>query len=252
MPRVILVEIVFLCYMDIAFHKLFMYSLFHHNPKFVELWEDISSAKLLYGIPDSEPQWRVSCYSQIHCDAPRFCKPNRRIRALLCMIISPKPQPPTPGGLIRKRNPERGPEHLSSVWWCLGSSRFLLDLLSGHEPGRDAFHRVPSMTEEFRDAVECVPTCQGDRFMGNSLDLAFLLTDLEPAPACSADFQSAVSPSSTRQANRPPTKPRLLGHDERIGNPRYGRLGICATSGMTAFWGPPGWSRRFLHISLVP
>ena len=37
-------------------------------------------------------------------------------------------------------------------------SRGVADVLTRHEPGRDAFHRVPIFSGEFRDAVECVPT----------------------------------------------------------------------------------------------
>jgi hypothetical protein len=48
----------------------------------------------------------------------------------------------------------------------MGSPLFLSDLLTGHEPGRDAFHRVPIFCGEFRDAVECVPTGLEGRFMG--------------------------------------------------------------------------------------
>jgi hypothetical protein len=48
----------------------------------------------------------------------------------------------------------------------------------------------------------------------------------------SADFQSAVSPASSRQnvrIARAPGDPRRL----RIGNPRYSRLEVCATRGAT-------------------
>ena len=34
----------------------------------------------------------------------------------------------------------------------------LPEVLTGHEPGRDAFHRVPISSGQVRDAVECVPT----------------------------------------------------------------------------------------------
>ena len=46
------------------------------------------------------------------------------------------------------------------------SALVLADVLTGHEPGRDAFHRVPIFSGEVRDAVECVPTLGKGRFMG--------------------------------------------------------------------------------------
>jgi hypothetical protein len=61
---------------------------------------------------------------------------------------------------------------------CLYAKRLVTHF--DHEPGRDAFHRVPSLAEEFRDAVECVPTSRGGRLMESSLGLAVLLADLEP------------------------------------------------------------------------
>ena len=48
----------------------------------------------------------------------------------------------------------------------LGRALVLADALTDHEPGRDAFHRVPILSGEFRDAVECVPTGLNGRFMG--------------------------------------------------------------------------------------
>jgi hypothetical protein len=44
----------------------------------------------------------------------------------------------------------------------------LADVLAAHEPGRDAFHRVPIFSGEFRDAVECVPTGLIGRFVGRA------------------------------------------------------------------------------------
>jgi len=51
----------------------------------------------------------------------------------------------------------------------MGSGLVLADVLTGHEPGRDAFHRVPIFSGEFRDTVECVPTGLNGRFMGRSV-----------------------------------------------------------------------------------
>jgi hypothetical protein len=53
---------------------------------------------------------------------------------------------------------------------------------------------------------------------------------LSPPPWVAVSPRYAVSPSSTRQAGRSPTRPRLLGYGQRIRNPRYGRLEICATT----------------------
>ena len=50
----------------------------------------------------------------------------------------------------------------------MGSRLVLADVLTDHEPGRDAFHRVPIFSGEFRDAVECVPTGLNGRFMGSA------------------------------------------------------------------------------------
>ena len=47
----------------------------------------------------------------------------------------------------------------------LRSGLFHSDLLTGHEPGRDAFHRVPILSGEVRNAVDCVPTLGKGRFM---------------------------------------------------------------------------------------
>ena len=66
------------------------------------------------------------------------------------------------GGLSR-----RDALRLKSAHRFMGSALFLSDLLTGHEPGRDAFHRVPIFSGEFRDAVECVPTGLNGRFMGS-------------------------------------------------------------------------------------
>ena len=57
----------------------------------------------------------------------------------------------------------------------------LADALTGHEPGRDAFHRVPIFCGEFRDAVECVPTGLEGRFMGSLHSVRGLLLSL-PSP----------------------------------------------------------------------
>jgi soluble P-type ATPase len=55
---------------------------------------------------------------------------------------------------------------LKSAHRFMDSALFHSDLLTGHEPGRDAFHRVPIFCGEVRDAVECVPTGLKGRFMG--------------------------------------------------------------------------------------
>ena len=51
----------------------------------------------------------------------------------------------------------------------MGSALVLANVLTGHEPGRDAFHRVPIFSGQVRDAVECVPTGVDGRFMGSIL-----------------------------------------------------------------------------------
>ena len=48
----------------------------------------------------------------------------------------------------------------------MGRPLFHSDLLTCHEPGRDAFHRVPVSSGQVRDAVECVPTLAKARFTG--------------------------------------------------------------------------------------
>src|SRR5207244_13467372 len=49
------------------------------------------------------------------------------------------------------------------------------------------------------------------------------------SPGCSADFQSAVSPTSSRLTAGEPCDTGV-SRRLRIGNPRYGRLETCATS----------------------
>ena len=70
------------------------------------------------------------------------------------------------------------------------SALFHSDLLTGQVPGRDAFHRVPILSGEVRDAVECVPTLGKGRFMG-SLRGPF---PAHPAPtAVSGSVHSALT-----------------------------------------------------------
>ena len=57
---------------------------------------------------------------------------------------------------------------------------------------------------------------------------------IETCSSRSADFQSAVSPASSRQTARSAGgtwnfTPLSGSHAQRIGNPRYSRLETCAT-----------------------
>jgi len=68
---------------------------------------------------------------------------------------------------LQARWPVPGSCGLKSACRFMESPLFPTDLLTGHEPGRDAFHRVPILAGEVRDAVECVPTLGKGRFMGS-------------------------------------------------------------------------------------
>jgi hypothetical protein len=68
----------------------------------------------------------------------------------------------------------------------------LADVLTDHEPGRDAFHRVPIFSGEFRDAVECVPTGLNGRFMGRDPGHTFPLTPTLSLNPVAADVSRRI------------------------------------------------------------